>query len=52
LKRDTWLNLNGVWEFQFANNSGDVDDVPVNTTLNQRVLVPFCIECVSIYQYL
>ncbi|KAJ7699752.1 glycoside hydrolase family 2 protein [Mycena olivaceomarginata] len=44
LKRDTWLNLNGVWEFQFANNSGDVNNVPVNTTLNQRVLVPFCIE--------
>ncbi|KAJ7649185.1 glycoside hydrolase family 2 protein [Mycena rosella] len=44
LRRDTWLNLNGVWEFQFANGADDVNDVPVNKTLNQRVLVPFCIE--------
>ncbi|KAJ7101606.1 glycoside hydrolase family 2 protein [Mycena crocata] len=44
LRRDTWLNLNGVWEFQFAKGADDVNSVPVNKTLNQRVLVPYCIE--------
>lgn len=44
LRRDEWLNLNGVWEFQTAANREEVSDVPVNQTLNQRILVPFCIE--------
>ncbi|KIY66172.1 glycoside hydrolase family 2 protein [Cylindrobasidium torrendii FP15055 ss-10] len=44
LQRDNWLNLNGVWEFQSANSSDDISNVPVGTTLEQRILVPFCIE--------
>ncbi|KAJ7207304.1 glycoside hydrolase family 2 protein [Mycena rebaudengoi] len=44
LQRKTWLNLNGVWEFQFAGGPNDVNDLPTNKTLNQRILVPFCVE--------
>lgn len=46
LRRDNWLSLNGVWEFQRAGSGDDIANVPFNTTLNQRILVPFCIECV------
>ncbi|TRM57270.1 glycoside hydrolase family 2 protein [Schizophyllum amplum] len=46
LRRDDWISLNGVWEFQFAatNSSDEVANPPVNTTLAQRILVPYCIE--------
>lgn len=50
LRRDSdaeWLNLNGVWEFQIA--SGDSETLPSNQTLAQRILVPFCIECVILF---
>ncbi|EJD41515.1 glycoside hydrolase family 2 protein [Auricularia subglabra TFB-10046 SS5] len=42
LRRDTWLSLNGVWELQEA--KANDTDVPYGKTLNQRVLVPYCIE--------
>jgi len=48
LRRDSpeeWLNLNGVWEFQIAED--DSEDTPINQTLAQRILVPFCIEYVG-----
>ncbi|KAJ8077933.1 hypothetical protein PM082_000133 [Marasmius tenuissimus] len=44
LRRNTWANLNGVWEFEKASNRDDVNDVPTGRTLNQRILVPFCAE--------
>ncbi|KAF9038327.1 glycoside hydrolase family 2 protein [Hymenopellis radicata] len=44
LRRDNWVSLNGVWEFESAASKDDVQDVPVGTTLGQRILVPFCIE--------
>jgi hypothetical protein len=48
LRRDNWLNLNGVWQFQTADGPlEDNSSVPFNTTLNERILVPFCIEYAS-----
>ncbi|KAI0748758.1 glycoside hydrolase family 2 protein [Daedaleopsis nitida] len=44
LRRDTWANLNGVWEFQFAKSADEVSKPPVHTTLEQRILVPYCME--------
>ncbi len=44
LRRDTWENLNGIWEFQFAKSKDEVANPPVKTTLEQRILVPYCIE--------
>ncbi|KAL1713168.1 glycoside hydrolase family 2 protein [Schizophyllum commune] len=46
LRRNDWTSLNGVWEFQFAdtNSTDEVENPPVNTTLAQRILVPYCIE--------
>jgi hypothetical protein len=52
LQRKTWLNLNGVWEFQFAGGPNDVNDLPTNKTLNQRILVPFCVEYIHSSQRL
>lgn len=42
LKRDNWLSLNGVWELQEA--KANDTDAPFGQTLNQRVLVPYCLE--------
>ncbi|KZV84908.1 glycoside hydrolase family 2 protein [Exidia glandulosa HHB12029] len=42
LKRDNWLSLNGVWELQEA--KANDTDAPFGKTLNQRVLVPYCLE--------
>ncbi|KAF9264078.1 glycoside hydrolase family 2 protein [Marasmius fiardii PR-910] len=44
LRRETWANLNGVWEFEKAGSRGDVNNIPTGRTLEQRILVPFCIE--------
>ncbi|KAK7034516.1 hypothetical protein VNI00_012363 [Paramarasmius palmivorus] len=44
LRRATWANLNGVWEFERADSRDSVSSVPVGRTLEQRILVPFCIE--------
>ncbi|KAL0578855.1 hypothetical protein V5O48_003134 [Marasmius crinis-equi] len=48
LRRDTWANLNGVWEFEKASSTDDVNNVPIGRTLGQRILVPFCAEFVFI----
>ncbi|ESK83675.1 glycoside hydrolase family 2 protein [Moniliophthora roreri MCA 2997] len=44
LRRDTWANLNGVWEFELADSRNAISSLPTNRTLDQRILVPFCIE--------
>ncbi|KAJ8076184.1 hypothetical protein PM082_000602 [Marasmius tenuissimus] len=36
LRRNTWANLNGVWEFEKASNRDDVNDVPTGRTLNKE----------------
>lgn len=36
MKRDTWLNLNGFWDFQVADKAPDL--------FEQKILVPFCPE--------
>lgn len=42
----TWLNLNGLWEWQPWNN--DVQNPPFGKTLNGSILVPFPVEsCLS-----
>ena len=46
LRRNTWANLNGVWEFEKASSRNEVKNVPAGKTLNQRILVPFCAEFV------
>ncbi|EEB92252.1 hypothetical protein MPER_09268, partial [Moniliophthora perniciosa FA553] len=44
LRRDTWANLNGIWEFELADSRDAISSLPTNRTLDQRILVPFCIE--------
>ncbi|MEZ4905361.1 MAG: hypothetical protein R2822_28165 [Spirosomataceae bacterium] len=39
--REKWQNLNGSWEFEEAQSS---DQVPINKTLKNKILVPFCWE--------
>ncbi|HXS68740.1 MAG TPA: glycoside hydrolase family 2 TIM barrel-domain containing protein, partial [Candidatus Polarisedimenticolia bacterium] len=39
--RSNWLNLNGVWQFQFG---GQNDSVPVGANLAGLILVPFPME--------
>ncbi len=39
--RSSWLNLNGLWQFQRANT---LDNPPFNQNLNDTILVPFPIE--------
>src|SRR5690606_5928841 len=41
LVRDTWQNLNGVWEFASAS---DLSNPPVGQTLDERILVPYPVE--------
>eukprot|EP01084_Bolivina_argentea_P056725 103764_1 len=60
LKRDinnSWVNLNGLWEFEIATNNNSILTPPFNKTLNNIILVPFPVEsCLSgigkNYQYL
>ena len=39
--RDKWLNLNGEWEFESAE---DGDPLPTGRTLSETILVPFAVE--------
>jgi hypothetical protein len=41
LKRDAWLNLNGVWQLAFGK---DKDETPVGKDLPECILVPFPVE--------
>ena len=45
LQRDTWMNLNGVWEFEFyPGQSGKERGVLAKERLDREILVPFCPE--------
>lgn len=44
MQRPKWQNLNGVWRYQKANGTDDVDDPPFGETLPHAVLVPSCLE--------
>ncbi|TEA14818.1 Beta-galactosidase [Colletotrichum sidae] len=44
LRRDQWLNLNGIWTYQAAGGADDVNHPPSGGTLNREVLIPSCIE--------
>ncbi|HEV2295051.1 MAG TPA: glycoside hydrolase family 2 TIM barrel-domain containing protein [Tepidisphaeraceae bacterium] len=39
--RERWQNLNGLWQFEPAE---EIKDAPVGKELSGRVLVPFCME--------
>ena len=41
MTRESWLNLNGVWQFAAA---GDGEAPPVGRNLGERILVPFPVE--------
>jgi len=41
LRRDAWMNLNGLWEFAVAK---DGDSPPIGMRLPERILVPFPVE--------
>ena len=42
MTRTRWQNLNGIWEFAVVNDS--TAPLPFNTTLGERILVPFAME--------
>ena len=43
--RDTWINLNGLWEFTFDfGRSGRERQMPVAMHFDKEILVPFCPE--------
>lgn len=46
LKRDAWLNLNGIWTWESVGSGNDLGSGPVYTPgpLGREVLVPSCIE--------
>ncbi|KAJ5014305.1 hypothetical protein K4K57_001609 [Colletotrichum sp. SAR 10_99] len=44
LRRDKWLNLNGIWTYQAAAGAADVNHPPSGSTLDREVLIPSCIE--------
>jgi len=45
--RDSWLNLNGVWEFELdPGRSGRARGLPERDTLSGSIVVPFCPESV------
>ena len=41
MRRDAWLNLNGLWQFAFAKED---EAPPVGKDLPERILVPFPVE--------
>ncbi|KAL0936196.1 glycosyl hydrolase family [Colletotrichum truncatum] len=44
LRRDKWLNLNGIWTYQAAGGADDVNHPPAGNSLDREVLIPSCIE--------
>src|SRR5690625_2661445 len=44
-KRDSWLNLNGEWEFEFDDsNSGEREEWYDAATFSKTITVPFCYQ--------
>jgi len=41
LRRDAWLNLNGLWQFAFAKQG---DEPPTGKDLSEHILVPYPVE--------
>ena len=41
--RDTWINLNGWWQYEPARS---LDEPPFGKDLDENILVPFCVESV------
>ncbi len=45
MKRENWLNLNGVWDFEIdQGKSGRERKLPAKKGLENKILVPFCPE--------
>jgi len=44
LRREKWLNLNGIWTYRAASGGDDVNHPPSGSTLDREVLIPSCIE--------
>lgn len=44
LERSKWQNLNGIWRYQKAKGSGDVESPPPGDSLPEEVLIPSCLE--------
>ncbi|KZL86301.1 glycosyl hydrolase family 2 [Colletotrichum incanum] len=44
LRRENWLNLNGIWTYRAASGGDDVNHPPSGSTLDREVLIPSCIE--------
>ena len=41
MRRDAWLNLNGLWQFAFAKQG---EEPPIGKDLAERILVPYPVE--------
>lgn len=47
MTRDTWMNLNGEWEFEIDHSkSGAERNLQEKQSLSQRIIVPFCPESI------
>lgn len=44
MQRSQWQSLNGVWTYRNASSLDAPNNPPFNQTLDQSVLVPFCLE--------
>lgn len=44
MQRSQWQSLNGVWTYRNASSLDAPNNPPFNETLEQSVLVPFCLE--------
>ncbi|KAK2041851.1 family 2 glycosyl hydrolase [Colletotrichum somersetense] len=44
LRREKWLNLNGIWTYRAASGGDDVNHPPSSSVLDREVLIPSCIE--------
>ncbi|KAK2031781.1 family 2 glycosyl hydrolase [Colletotrichum zoysiae] len=44
LRREKWLNLNGIWTYRAASGGDDVNHPPSGSVLDREVLIPSCIE--------
>ncbi|GKT40391.1 beta-galactosidase [Colletotrichum spaethianum] len=44
LRRQNWLNLNGIWTYRAASGADDVNHPPSGSVLDREVLIPSCIE--------
>ncbi|KAI3537107.1 glycosyl hydrolase family 2 [Colletotrichum filicis] len=44
LRRENWLNLNGLWTYRAASSDDDVNHPPTSAVLDREILIPSCIE--------